>query len=139
MKQYFIESGNFMAHISEWGKEENPTIFCLHGLGSTSLSFLEVSEMLSDRYHILSIELPGHGKTPAFNSDEEYSVPNLLEWLSNVIESIKEGQFYLMCHSWGGCVGLHYAAKYPDKVKKVLLIDGGYHDKRFSYKNTIQI
>ncbi|MGO1372399.1 MAG: alpha/beta hydrolase [Senegalia sp. (in: firmicutes)] len=134
MNQFFINQENVCARVCEWGSKDNPTIICIHGLGSTNLSFLEVGELLSDKYHIFSIELPGHGKTPAFKNDEDYGIPNLLEWLAKVINTVEKESFYLMAHSWGGCVALHYASENSERVKKMMLLDGGYHLKQFSYE-----
>ncbi len=133
LKQFFINNEDVKTEVSEWGNKENPTIICIHGLGSSSLSFLELGELLKDKYHILSIDLPGHGKSPVFNKDEDYEIPNLINWISKVIKIIEKDGFYLIAHSWGGCIALHYAALYPEKVKKVLLLDGGYHIKQFEY------
>lgn len=52
MKQFFIDNKNTKARVCEWGREENPTIICFHGLGGTNLSFLELGELLKDKYHI---------------------------------------------------------------------------------------
>ncbi|HCJ56569.1 MAG TPA: hypothetical protein DHV55_03755, partial [Clostridiaceae bacterium] len=71
MKQFFINNKNTKARVCKWGRKENPTIIYFHGLGGTSLSFLELGELLKDRYHIVSIDLPGHGRTPAFCSLED--------------------------------------------------------------------
>ena len=44
------------------GDKSNPQIICFHGLGSTKLSFIEMAEFLKDKYHVVSFDLPGHGK-----------------------------------------------------------------------------
>ncbi len=43
MKDYWIDK---TIHITEWGQQDHPVIFCLHGLGSTALSFIEIAEEL---------------------------------------------------------------------------------------------
>lgn len=133
MKQHFLNNNNTKVRVCEWGIKENPTIICLHGLGSTNLTFLELGELLKDKYYIISIDLPGHGRTPAFENDEDYGIPNLIKWVSDVIELVEKNSFYILAHSWGGCIALHYAAQYPEKVKKILLLDGGYHIKQTQY------
>lgn len=45
MKQYFVNNESIKARISEWGSKENSTIICIHGLGSTNLSFIELGEL----------------------------------------------------------------------------------------------
>lgn len=133
MEQFFINNENMNVRVCKWGSDDNPTIICFHGLGSTNLSFLEIGELLKDKYHIISIDLPGHGRTPAFENDEDYGIPNLIKWVSDVIKLLNRDNFYILAHSWGGCIALHYAAKYPKKVKKILLLDGGYHQKQTIY------
>jgi pimeloyl-ACP methyl ester carboxylesterase len=118
VKQFFIDHENTKARISEWGCKGNPTIICIHGLGSTSLSFLELGELLSNKYHIFSIDLPGHGKTPPFEKDEDYGIPKLMKWLSKVIALIEQGRFYLMAHSWGGLCSSSLCSKISRKGKK---------------------
>jgi pimeloyl-ACP methyl ester carboxylesterase len=63
MKRYFINDGEINVHVTEWGDTNKPVIFCLHGLGSTSLSFIEIAEKLKMEFRIISIDAPGHGKT----------------------------------------------------------------------------
>ena len=133
MTQLFINNENLKVRVCEWGSNKNPTIICIHGLGSTNLSFLELGELLSDKYHVLSIDLPGHGMTPAFENDEDYAIPNLIQWVSDVINLFVKDSFYLMAHSWGGCIALHFSAQYPEKIQKILLLDGGYHIKQYQY------
>lgn len=134
MKENFLDINGIKTRIYEWGSKERPTIICIHGLGGTSFSFLEVANLMKEKYHIFSIDLPGHGKTTEFKTDKEYEIPNLLKWLCNVIELIEKDDFNLMAHSWGGCIALHYAVNFPGKVKKILLLDGGYHIKSVEYE-----
>ncbi|MFI8709179.1 alpha/beta fold hydrolase [Bacillus sp. NPDC077411] len=130
MKHYFINNGKTDIHITEWGNENNPVIFCLHGLGSTSLSFIEIAEQLKEEYRFIAIDAPGHGKTSPFEQAEEYEMPRLATWLNDLLDRLEIGQFYFLSHSWGSFLSLFYLAEYPERVKGSILIDGGYQTKR---------
>ncbi|MFD1737543.1 alpha/beta fold hydrolase [Bacillus salitolerans] len=130
MKRYFVSNGELKVHITEWGKERNPVIFCLHGLGGTSLSFIEVAELLKDEFRIISVDAPGHGKTPPFETTEEYEMPAMAEWINSIMNILKINKFYFLSHSWGSCVSLYYIHSFPEKVNGAILIDGGYQTKR---------
>ncbi|EJQ60537.1 alpha/beta hydrolase [Bacillus mycoides] len=130
MKRYYINNEKINAHITEWGNNEKPVIFCLHGLGSTSLSFIEIAEELKEEYRFISIDAPGHGKTPPFERTEDYEMLNLANWLNEIINELRIEHFYFLSHSWGSFVALFYLLSNPEKVLGSILIDGGYQTKR---------
>ncbi|WP_282137806.1 alpha/beta fold hydrolase [Rossellomorea aquimaris] len=132
MKRYFIQHRNLDIHITEWGASSDSVIFCLHGLGSTSLSFIEVAEELKEHYRIISIDAPGHGKTPPFENEKDYEMDKMADWINEVTVLLELDSFYFLSHSWGSFVALYYAAKYPKRVRDSILIDGGYQGKRHS-------
>ncbi|PFR28563.1 alpha/beta hydrolase [Bacillus cereus] len=127
MNHFFVELNGYKVSVCEWGDKNNPQMICFHGLGSTKLSFIEIAERLKDRYHIVSFDLPGHGKTSSFEKDEDYSASHLTNWVVALLEKIGRETFHIVAHSWGASVALHYAAERPEKVRKMVLLDGGYH------------
>ena len=46
MKRYSIACAGISTQVTEWGNPNHPVIFCLHGLGGTSLSFIELADAL---------------------------------------------------------------------------------------------
>lgn len=128
MKQHIVEFGKYKTRVCEWGDQSKPQLICIHGLGSTNLSFIEIAALLQGTYHILSFDLPGHGHAPAFDSDEAYAADHLMTWVEELLNQIGAETFNILAHSWGASVALHYAAIRPDKVKRMVLLDGGYHD-----------
>ncbi|MGM0845129.1 MAG: alpha/beta fold hydrolase [Bacillota bacterium] len=134
MKRYYIENGTMPVHITEWGSEHETVIFCLHGLGSTSLSFIDAAEELKEEYRIISVDAPGHGKTPPFADREDYEMPRMGEWLNGIADTLGLEQFYFLSHSWGSFVHLFYLKHYSSRVKGSILIDGGYQSKRHGKK-----
>ncbi|EQB86125.1 hypothetical protein M918_15530 [Clostridium sp. BL8] len=90
MKEIFINKDYNKARIHQWGDKEDPTIICFHGLGGTSLSFIELGYLLRREYNVIAIDLPGHGKTPAFEREEDYEMPNMVTWIDKVISTITE-------------------------------------------------
>lgn len=130
MKRYYINNEKINAHITEWGNNEKPVIFCLHGVGSTSLSFIEIAEELKEEYRFISIDAPEHGKTPPFERTEDCEMLNLANWLNEIINELRIEHFYFLSHSWGSFVALFYLLNNPEKVLGSILIDGGYQTKR---------
>lgn len=126
MRDYWIDNA---IHITEWGQQDRPVIFCLHGLGSTALSFIEIAEVLKDEFRIIAVDAPGHGRTAPFANPEDYEMPRMAEWLEGVIQALKLKDFYFLSHSWGSFAHLFYLLENRDKVRGSILIDGGYQAK----------
>lgn len=112
--------------ICIWGDHTKPPVVCFHGLGSTCLSFIELGEKLKEKYQIISIELPGHGKSSASLNSMDDVVTNI----HHVIQQLSLTSFPILAHSFGAMVAMHYTSKYPEAVQCLFLIDGGYHDKQ---------
>jgi pimeloyl-ACP methyl ester carboxylesterase len=124
---FFID--DYQVRCNVWGNNNSPVIVCLHGLGNSSLSFIEIAENLQEEYKIISIDIPGHGKSEKFDTEQEYDMHNMATWILKVIKKMKVDKFYLLAHSYGADIALHFMGDYKSHVIKTLLIDGGYTTK----------
>lgn len=134
MKEQIIHIDGYRVRINTWGETYLPTIVCLHGLGNSSLSFIEIGEELKSEYHMVSIDLPGHGGSEAFKSEEEYSMTGMVGWLHGVLADLGVSRFYFLAHSYGADIALHYMKEYGSSVIRTILIDGGYTTKKSFYE-----
>ncbi|WP_409296787.1 alpha/beta fold hydrolase [Peribacillus sp. SCS-26] len=126
MKQSTVRIEGKNVHYYEWGTKNKQAIVCFHGLGNSGASFLELAEHLMDHYHIISFDNPGHGKTSSFEKEEEYLFSSIANWYGRVLQLVVSGPFYILGHSWGADIALHFAKQFPEKVKGIILLDGGY-------------
>jgi pimeloyl-ACP methyl ester carboxylesterase len=78
--------------------------------------------------------------------DEEWDLDNYVEWLHDIVSKEKE-PVVLLGHSNGGRIIISFTAKYPQKVKQLILIDSaGVHrndwqirTKRFLFGSVLKI
>lgn len=113
-------------HMYQWGDPQNTTLIFFHGLGSTGLAFGELAKYLTE-YHILSFDLPGHGYAHALEEELAYRPSNLIVGIEEVLSrQIGSKSFYLIGHSSGAELALQYAATFPQQVRGVVMLDGGY-------------
>jgi pimeloyl-ACP methyl ester carboxylesterase len=116
---------DFSVHIYETGEANHPTLVCFHGLTSSSESFLELADYLKN-YHLVAFDSPGHGKTPPLAHEEDYLFSNLANWFDKAMGQNVNPPFFIIGHSWGAIIALFYAKQFPEKVRGVILLDGGY-------------
>lgn len=127
MQKLEIATQEGVVNYYEHGDKKNPTIVCLHGLaGNGFYSFGELAPYLNDSYHLIILDSPGHGKTSPFPKEDDYLFSSLATWIHQVVEEIVHGTFYILGHSWGADVALHFTRFYPEKVLGLILLDGGF-------------
>ncbi len=88
----------------------------LHGWGLNSAVWQELVRELAWDFRVTTIDLPGHGRSRAF--PERYTLEELAAW---VLQNAPPHAFW-MGWSLGGMAALHIAARYPQRVKKLVLV-----------------
>jgi len=107
----------------DWGGDGEP-LLALHGLASSAHWYDIVAPLLRDRYHIYAPDQRGHGQTT--------SAPSGYDWLTlshdlrGLLDHIGLEKVSVMGHSWGGNVATNFAANCPDRVEKLIMIDGDF-------------
>jgi pimeloyl-ACP methyl ester carboxylesterase len=96
-------------------------ILCIHGLTANSRCWDRIVSGLVPDYRVLAMDLRGRGLSdkPA----KGYSVAHHVRDVKNVLEDQALEQVILMGHSLGAFVSLAFAAQYPDRVRKLILVD----------------
>lgn len=101
----------------EWGDPASPAIVCLHGVSSYGGRFDGLAEPLAGRYHVIGLDLLGHGHSP-------WEPPwDVDAHLAAIVASVPEGQATWIGHSFGGRLVAELAARDPDRVERVVLLD----------------
>ena len=104
-------------HVWEWGDPTAPTVVCLHGVTSYGGRFQPVAERLADRFHVVAPDLLGHGRS---DWEPPWSVDAHLE---AVVDAVPDGPAIWVGHSFGGRLVAELAAREPDRVERLVLLD----------------
>ncbi|WP_164667329.1 alpha/beta fold hydrolase [Virgibacillus doumboii] len=107
----------------EWGTRENITLLFLHGMGSTGQNFGELAEYLPE-YHVVALDLVDNDHP--YPEDSDYLPTSMAEKLGLEIKNLGKQNIFLVGHSWGAHLALYVAKAYPELVKGIILLDGGY-------------
>lgn len=123
-KHYFINDPIFggKAYIVEAGRQHKELVVLVHGLGNrASDTWEKLIPRLSDHYRVLTFDLPGFGHSS--KSNQLYSPDNYVAFINFLVKKTGYKQFMLVGHSMGGNIALRFAVTYPNKVKRLMLID----------------
>jgi lipase len=92
----------------------------MHGVSSHAPRFRRLGERLAPRFRVVSVDLRGHGNSdwePPWDLDTH--VGDLLE----TADSLGVDGADWMGHSFGGRLALELAARAPDRVRRLVLLD----------------
>jgi len=129
MSPFFKNSRNikmFYQLISE--EKTGPVIVFVHGYGSSTSLFSEQIKILKKDFKLLLFDAEGHGQSES--SDDylkEQMTVTLLKDLELMLDSLLiHGEIGFIGHSLLGCaVAQMFALKHPEKVKFLILLNGG--------------
>ena len=106
-----------------WGDEAKPPLILIHGTRDHARSWDRVAEALTDRYSVYAPDLRGHGDS-AWSLGGDYSIIDYALDIHALGEVIGRPPYTIIGHSLGGGVALQYAGAFPEKVRKLVAIEG---------------
>jgi methylmalonyl-CoA epimerase len=115
----------------EQGDPENPCILFLHGAGGTTLlDTAPLMRHLVSRYHVVGVDLCGHGDT-SMPDDESVSMDRFVEDVHATLDAVDRSSCHLFGFSLGSSVALKVAADSPELVNKLALFapNGRWNDE----------
>jgi pimeloyl-ACP methyl ester carboxylesterase len=118
----FITANNLNLHYLDWGSPSAVPMILLHSLCGNAHYWDFFAHNMRDDYHILALDQRGHG-----DSDwaESYGPRDYVLDLEAFVDSLKLSEFVLIGHSMGGINALIYAARHPDQVSALVIVDIG--------------
>lgn len=118
----FIEIEGMQVHYRDEGK--GFPIVLIHGTAASLHTWNDWTKQLTKSYRIIRLDLPAFGLTGP-NKNVDYSIKSYTHFLNQFLSKLKVDKFHLAGNSLGGNIAWNFAAEYPEKVAKLILIDAG--------------
>jgi pimeloyl-ACP methyl ester carboxylesterase len=109
--------------IQEWGDDSKPTLICLHGWLDNGATFHRLAPLLAKYYHLLVVDLPGHGLSQPLPKGAHYYIWQNIETLFELLAVKGLDKVHFLGHSMGGVVASLFAGTFADKVQSLILLD----------------
>ncbi|HSG62189.1 MAG TPA: alpha/beta hydrolase [Pseudomonadales bacterium] len=128
MLNYGPTSQRFMSqrlqlHYVDWGNSDKPTLVLLHGGRDHCRSWDWLAEALRHDWHVVCPDLRGHGDS-AWSPDADYRMESFIYDFAQFIHQLDVPEVTIVAHSLGGMIASRFCGIYPEKVRRLVLIEG---------------
>ena len=97
-----------------------PSVVFIHGAANDhSVWALQSRYFAYHGWNALALDLPGHG---ASNGKPHAAVGAMADWIYALLDELKLERVALVGHSMGSLVALETAARYPEKITKLVMV-----------------
>lgn len=127
-----LDRGRFRA--LSWGNPAGEPVLFLHGLTAVAEVWGPTVSHLGPERHYVAIDQRGHGDSPRGGT---YAIG---EFVADTVEAIRSigVPLHLVGHSMGARVAIVTAARYPELLRSVAIVDIGVEASAANIRETVQ-
>lgn len=123
-----VDSLGLPIHCLEWGEPGDDPLILVHGFLDLAFSWTpfvaELQRRSSRPLWIVAPDCRGHGDSGWAAAGGYYHFPDYVFDLDGVVRDLGVQTFKLIGHSMGGTISLLYTGAFPERVSKLVLIEG---------------
>ena len=100
---------------------DGPPLVLLHGFTGSSVNWQEHRRPFSNQHQVLTIDLPGHGRTSSPPTPDRYTMQAVSKDLISIFEFLNLSAVNLLGYSMGGRLALYVATTHPSFLHSLIL------------------
>jgi len=116
----FASIDGVMLHYKDQGR--GPAVLLIHGSMGDTMDWDGWIDVLSPRYRVIRIDLPGFGLSGEI-PDGNYSIDRTLSLIDGLMDELGSEKFAIVGVSYGGPVAFRYAATRTERVTALVIMN----------------
>jgi pimeloyl-ACP methyl ester carboxylesterase len=126
MEVHDVQVRGRRVRVRRWGDEAGKPLFYWHGGGGgDEETRLLGPPLVGAGYALVALDAPGYGDSEPLEAGA-YAPPRLAGLGVELLDVLGLTPAIWIGYSWGASVGIHAAALFPDAIRGLALLDGGY-------------
>ena len=111
-------------HVVMAGPSDGPLVLLLHGFPEFWYGWRrQIPALAAAGYHVWAPDQRGYNRSDKPAGVAAYGIETLAKDVVGLIEASGREQVYLVGHDWGAAVAWWVAGKYPERVKKLAILN----------------
>ncbi|MEO0815685.1 MAG: alpha/beta fold hydrolase [Pseudomonadota bacterium] len=119
--QYLMTGEAEKIHYRDQGNREGDVLVMVHGFSASLHTWEPWVQELSDEYRIITLDLPGHGLTRGFDS-EDFDADGFGDVIAELTDALEIERFTLIGSSMGGHAAWTFALDRSQHVEALVLV-----------------
>jgi pimeloyl-ACP methyl ester carboxylesterase len=120
---HYYYSQRLKLHYVDWGNITKPPMVLLHGGRDHARNWDWIAQELRGDYHIIAPDLRGHGDSEWARGGQYALIDYVLD-ITQLLDQLQLFPIVIMGHSLGGAVACQYSGIYPERVKRLIALEG---------------
>ena len=116
-----VQAEGSAIHVVEGGSAGAPAVLFVHGWPECSAAFGQVMHLLADRAHVLAMDLPGIGGSPAPPTSGDKRT--LARYVRGVIAALGLERVSLVGHDIGGQIVYAFLHAFPTDLRRAVIMN----------------
>lgn len=118
----YMDIDGMRMHYIDEGKDNEKTIFLLHGQPSWSYLYRHMVPLFVEAgYRVVAPDLIGFGKSDKPVSSEAHSYGNHVRWMTSFVRQLGIKNASAFMQDWGGMIGLRVLAQEPEWLERLVV------------------
>jgi epoxide hydrolase 4 len=124
-----ITVGEVRLNVREAGPADGPPLILLHGFPESSLAWRKVMRPLGERgFRVIAPDMRGYGDSDIPDGIDAYALDRLVGDVIGLADALGLPTFAIAGHDWGGIVAWAVAARHPDRVRRLVILNAPHAD-----------
>lgn len=115
----YIDNEGVRLHCATLG--EGPLVVMIHGFPDFWYSWRHQMAALSDRFHVVAMDLRGYNLSDKPEGIEHYAAPHLVSDVAAVIRHYGKEKAIVVGHDWGGAIAWMFAMARPEMTERLVI------------------
>jgi len=125
----FANRNGILLHFVELGTPGGSPVIFLHGFPEFWWSWRRQAEALAaNGFHVAIVDMRGYGQSDAPPEIQNYDLDHLVADVKALGEELRWQNFNLIGHDWGGIVAWAVAAKHPNLIRRLVILNAPHLD-----------
>lgn len=125
---HFLDRDGVRQHYLDEG--EGDAVVMLHGNPTWSFFYRNLVKELRDRFRVIVPDHVGCGLSDKpDDSQYEYTLKQRVDDVESLLDNLNvTEEITLVLHDWGGMIGMAFAGRHPERIKRIVLLNtGAFH------------